>query len=80
MAANGIVTTSCGIALAMVIRHGKLERNLFYYAWTGGFIAYGLEILLRPFYEPIRFILGGVAYILVALGIWSLTGKKGIIR
>ncbi|MBS7657430.1 hypothetical protein KEJ33_05855 [Candidatus Bathyarchaeota archaeon] len=74
--ANSGITISCGIYLAIAIYKGRLEKSLFYYAWSAGFILYALEIMLQPISTEAMHIVGSLAYLFIAIGVWRLSGKR----
>ncbi len=75
---NALVTGAVGgvILYNLVIR--KLDRHPFYYAWSLGFILYGVQIAFRAFFG--NTLLGTIwvitAFALFLGGIWSLSRSK----
>lgn len=72
------MTIFCGLYILYEIYRGNIEKHFFYYAWSAGYLLYGIEILTRSYNPMIIYVLGSLAYILIALGVGSLAGKKGI--
>jgi len=72
------VTLFCGLYILYEIYRGNIERQFFYFAWSAGYLLYGIEILTRSYNPLIVYVLGSLAYTLIALGVWSLAGRKGI--
>jgi len=72
------VTLFCGLYILYEIYRGNIEKHFFYYAWSAGYLLYGIEILTRSYNPLIVYVLGSLAYTLIALGVWSLAGRKGI--
>ena len=71
---NGAVTFTIGSLIVYLIHIGRLKKNLFYFAWAFGFMAYGIEIILRDHIDEVSLALvGGVMYSFLALGAWSLS-------
>jgi len=76
---NSIVTCSCGGALAYFLYYRKVEKHRLYYAWSVGFILYGIEIIVKS----LSLLLGGflmlLAFLTFSYGLWSLSRKKAIV-
>jgi len=60
------------------IYRGNIEKHFFYYAWSAGYLLYAITILIQGYSPTIVNLIGSLAYILIALGVWSLAGRRGI--
>jgi hypothetical protein len=80
-AANSLVTMGCGVTLLYLVSRRKIERHPFYYAWSLGFMLYGLQILLRVFsdgsYAQIPMFLAFVIFF--PFSIFLLRPKKSVV-
>jgi len=71
---NGAVTFTLGSLIIYLIHIRRLKKNIFYFAWALGFMAYGIEIILRNHIDEFSLALvGGVMYSFLALGAWGLS-------
>lgn len=80
-AANSLITIFCGVFILYLVSKGKLERHIFYYGWSVGFILYGAEILSRTFYASgsLTTIATLIAFILFQFSTLALDPRKDII-
>jgi len=76
---NSIVTCSCGGILAYFIYDRTVENHLFYYAWSVGFILYGIEIIVKSLNLLFGSVLMLLAFLTFSCGLWSLSRKKAIV-
>jgi len=76
--ANSLMTISCGIIILYFLSIKKLQRSIFYYGWSIGFILYGIQILLRvlQFDILITSIPMVFSFILFQFSTWALDGRK----
>jgi len=74
---NGAVTLTLGSLIICLILIRRLERHIFYFAWGLGFMAYGVQILLRGYAgEFLLAFIGAIMYSFLALGAWCLSSRK----
>ena len=74
---NGTVTSILGALIIYLILVRRLEKHIFYFSWAFGFMAYGIEILLRDHIgEFFLLSIGTLMYSLLALGAWGLSTRK----
>ncbi len=74
---NGAVTFILGSLIVYLILIRRLEKHIFYFAWGFGFMAYGIEILLRDYAGEFLFaFIGGLMYSFLMLGAWGLSNRK----
>ena len=72
------MTLFCGLYILYEIYRGNIEKHFFYYAWSAGYLLYAIAILIQGYSPTIVNLIGSLAYILIALGVWSLAGRRGI--
>jgi len=78
LVANSFFTIFCGVTLLFFIYTKRLERHVFYYGWSIGFILYGSQLLLRAFSSTL-FLTSVpmiVAFIIFPLSTFLLNPKK----
>jgi hypothetical protein len=78
---NGAFTIVCGLIIAYYAIKKQVTGSLFHYAWAGGFLVYGIEILLRAGGFPIQIAqaLFFLAFIFFVVGILYLCRAKQLI-
>ena len=77
---NSLFTIACGVTILYFVSKRKLERHLFYYGWSVGFILYGVQILLRALSLEIHLasLFMVIAFILFPLSTWILNPRKDV--
>lgn len=78
---NSLVTMLCGVIILYFVSKGKIEKHLFYYGWSTGFILYGVQIFLRALFpsNPLASIPMLFAFLLFPISTWTLSRRKDII-
>ncbi len=74
---NGAVTFTLGFLIIYLIHIRRLKKHIFYFAWALGFMAYGIQILLRGHVaEFFLAFIGGIMYSFLTLGAWGLSSTR----
>jgi hypothetical protein len=77
---NAVVTLFVGLIILYFLRIERLEKNIFYYSWSLGFILYSVQIFGRTYgFFPNLASIGLVMFptlFLFLLGLWSLSKKR----
>lgn len=79
---NGIFTLFCGLVIFYYITIKRIEKHVFYFGWSLGFIFYGCQIIIRALYSFALFATTGLmllALMFFLLGTWSLSTRKNIL-